>query len=69
MRGSGIEVDGNDKEDFAKGRIVSVDISVTVITDHAIATLRKAEFTSTQLEKFLAKNSYHYSKSMLMPQP
>lgn len=67
--GTGIEVDGNDDEPFSRGRIVSVDISLTVLTDNGIATLRRAQFAGTQLEKFLAKNSYRYSKTILLPQP
>jgi prepilin-type N-terminal cleavage/methylation domain-containing protein len=67
--GTGIEVDGADDEDYARGRVVSVDISVTVLTDNGIATLRRAEFSATALEKFLVKNSYSYSKTILLPQP
>lgn len=67
--GTGIEVDGADDEDYARGRVISVDISVTVLTDNGIATLRRAEFSATALEKFLVKNSYSYSKTILLPQP
>ncbi len=67
--GTGIEVDGADDEDYARGRVISVDISVTVLTDNGIATLRRAEFSATALEKFLVKNSYSYAKTILLPQP
>ncbi len=69
LTGKGIKADGSDKEDYARGRIVAVDVTVSVLTDNAITTLRKAQFTQTKLEEYLAKNSYRYSKTVLLPQP
>lgn len=67
--GNGIIVDGSDREPYARGRITSVDCSITVLTDNGIATLRRANFAGTALEEFLEKNSYRYSKTILLPQP
>ncbi|HCQ39034.1 MAG TPA: hypothetical protein DIV39_07745 [Verrucomicrobiales bacterium] len=68
--GNGIEADGNDNVDYSRGRISSVDLSITVLTDSGIAQLRRGgNFAGSALEKFLSKNSYQYSKTILLPQP
>ena len=67
--GNGIEVDGDQNAEFNRGRITAVDFSITVLTDNGIATMRKAQFQGSALDKFLAKNSYRYSKTVLLPQP
>ena len=69
IRGNGIEVDGNNDPDYARGRVLSVDLSVSVITDAGIGTLRKATFTEEAKKKFLGKNTYHYMKTIHLPQP
>ena len=68
--GNGIKVDDDDGVEFGRGRISSVDLSITVLTDGGIAQLRRGgNFTGSALEKFLSKNSYQYSKTILLPQP
>ena len=63
-------VDDDQDVDFSRGRISSVDLSITVLTDAGIAQLRRGNnFTGSALEKFLSKNSYQYSKTILLPQP
>lgn len=69
LRGTGIEVDGSKNEDYARGRVVAVDVTVAVLTDNGIATLRKVDFDGSRLDRFLEKNSYRYSKTILLPQP
>lgn len=67
--GNGIKVDDAGNVPFKRGRISAVDLSITVLTDNGIATLRKANFTGSDRNRFLAKNSYRYSKTILLPQP
>ena len=69
IRGTGIRINGETEPDYARGRVISVDLSVSVITDAGIATMRKANFSETDKEKFLAKNTYNYIKTILLPQP
>jgi prepilin-type N-terminal cleavage/methylation domain-containing protein len=69
VRGTGIEVDQDDDVDYAKGRIVAVDITVGVLTDNGVATLKNVNFQPEELEKFLSKNTHRYSKTILLPQP
>lgn len=70
VTGNSIEVDGNDNGAFNRGRIVAVDVSLTVLTDAGIAAIKRVNFRSNEArEKFLRKNSYQYSKTILLPQP
>ncbi len=68
--GNGIKVDEAGNVPFKRGRISAVDLSITVLTDQGIAQLRRGKnFSGSALESFLAKNSYQYSKTILLPQP
>jgi prepilin-type N-terminal cleavage/methylation domain-containing protein len=69
LTGSGIEVDGNPADDYGRGRIVAVDISVSVITDAAMSRLRSTGIAGTAKERLIASNSYNYAKTILLPQP
>ena len=70
VKGNGIfaEPQPSDADKIEKGRIVAVDVSVTVITDHAMSVLRNSRLSGDQLDKFIAKNSYRYTKTVLLPQ-
>ena len=67
IRGNGIEVEGKEEPEYARGRVISADLSITVITDSGIGTLRQANFSESAKETFLAKNTYHFMKSILLP--
>ncbi|MCH2062122.1 MAG: prepilin-type N-terminal cleavage/methylation domain-containing protein [Roseibacillus sp.] len=68
--GNGIKVNDAENVPFKRGRISAVDLSITVLTDKGIAQLRKGNnFSGSALESFLSKNSYQYSKTILLPQP
>ncbi len=68
--GNGIKVDDDDGKPFNRGRISSIDLSISVLTDSGIAQLRRGgNFTGSDLERFLEKNSFQYSKTILLPQP
>jgi prepilin-type N-terminal cleavage/methylation domain-containing protein len=50
-------------EEIAAGRIVSVDISVTVLSDNAVNQLRVRNFANDDARaEYIATNSFHYSK-------
>jgi prepilin-type N-terminal cleavage/methylation domain-containing protein len=55
------------QDELASGRISSVDIAVTVVSDFGIDQLGKRSFTATQMSEFLAKNSYEYTKTVQIP--
>lgn len=66
LSGSGIdtEISGGTvtPEELAAGRLTSMEISVTVISDFGIDRLRTQSFSGNQQSEFLAKNSYEYTK-------
>lgn len=72
VRGNGISADPISPSvatEIANGRVVSVDVALTVITDHGMGVLRNNQgLTGAGLEDFLEKNSYRYTKSILLPQ-
>lgn len=53
--------------ELKSGRITSVDIAVTVISDFGIDGLARRTFTGNQQAEFLAKNTYDYTKTVQIP--
>lgn len=52
---------------LAAGKINSVEVSLTVLTDFAIKQLHGRNFNDEQLSDFIAQNSYQYSKLISVP--
>jgi len=70
----GTAVNGATLAELNAGRLVAAEISLTVVTDSALSQLRTRSFTSNATDanskqKFLAKNSYQYSKRVEIPSP
>jgi prepilin-type N-terminal cleavage/methylation domain-containing protein len=68
--GSGIDTDaagGVTPAQLAAGRLTSMQISVTVLSDLGVDQLRTRSFSGNQQAEFLAKNSYQYSKLVQLP--
>lgn len=49
------------------GRLTSVEVSLTVITDFGLAQMRNRTFSGTDKDDFIAKNSYQFSKLIPVP--
>jgi len=59
---------GCSKAELAAGRVTSVDISLTIISDAGIEQLRSPRtLSTTQQADFLAKNSFNYTKRVQVP--
>ena len=69
IKGSGIVADGDADTDYANGRIVAADLSLTVINDSALEALRTGALSQSGKEDLLEKNSYFFAKTILLPQP
>lgn len=71
IKGNGIYVDDSDTadKDYANGRLISVDISISVLSDTGLGTLKAAGNNLAEPEEFLLANSYRYSRTVLLPQP
>ncbi|MCP5543344.1 MAG: prepilin-type N-terminal cleavage/methylation domain-containing protein [Akkermansiaceae bacterium] len=68
--GNGIESDASGSvtdEELAGGRLVAVEISLTVVSDFGIDQIRRRKFSGTQQSEFLAQNSYQYTKLIQVP--
>lgn len=65
LNGNGIEVQGEENPKYGRGRIVAVDLSASVITDGAVARLKQG----TATDDYVNRNTYHYMKTVLLPQP
>lgn len=69
LRGNGISANGNTNADYADGRVIAADLSLTVINDTALEALRGGGLPAGTRDAFLERNSYHYSRTILLPQP
>ncbi len=70
ITGTGIKTNSSSNSPFASGRIISVDLSATVLSDTGLRTLKNTTFpTAERKSRFLAQNSYQYTKSVRIPQP
>ena len=70
VKGNGIfaQPDPTDADAISSGSIVNVDISITVLTDSAMATLREGRLQGDALDEFINKNSYRFAKRVVLPQ-
>lgn len=69
IKGTGIEAPGyTGSDDIANGRVVSMEISLTVLTDYAVDQVRRnGGFGDGNEAEFVTENSYHYSKVVELP--
>jgi prepilin-type N-terminal cleavage/methylation domain-containing protein len=71
IQGSGLaaETVGNSPSaaDLAVGRVTAVEISATILSDSAIERIKTQTFTAAAKSKFLAQNSYEYTKVVQLP--
>lgn len=72
IKGSGIDTSavpsGVTADELKAGRVAAIEISITVLSDAGMDRLRTSSFSSGgDLAKFLAKNSYNYSKRVQVP--
>jgi len=69
ITGAGLEPDENPNSEYRGGRIVSVELSITVLSDEGIRILRKSPFRIADTKnKFIEKNGYRYTRSIAIPQ-
>ena len=69
VKGNGITVSPapDDAAEFARGRLISVDINISVITDGAMEIVRSGTLSADQLADHLSKNTYRYTKTVNLP--
>jgi prepilin-type N-terminal cleavage/methylation domain-containing protein len=72
ITGSGIETNFTGStavtaDELKAGRVTSMQVSTTVISDFGIDQAKRRKFDGKQLAEFLAKNSYQYTKLVPLP--
>ncbi|MGB0145454.1 MAG: PulJ/GspJ family protein [Akkermansiaceae bacterium] len=69
ITGAGLEPNQRAGSEFAGGRIASVELSITVLSDEGISILKRTPFRSpAERAQFLEKHSYRYTRSVIIPQ-
>jgi prepilin-type N-terminal cleavage/methylation domain-containing protein len=67
IAGDGLKMTGGGGgKDLASGRVVGIDLSITILSDFG---LQQAAKTSIPTDKIIREHGYHYSKSVIVPQP
>ncbi len=69
LRGDQIVADNDNQAVFSNGRIISADLSITVINDTALELLRNGSLPQAAKTRLLEENSHYYAKTILLPQP
>lgn len=76
IHGSGIHLNGGvagptgsgiTNDEIRSGRLSAVEVSITVLTDFGIEQMRRRTFSGSELDTFVGKNSYQYSKLIPVP--
>jgi len=70
--GTGIELDAAPSsnatiEELKAGRVAAMEVSLTVITDFGMRQMQNAKLKGDALNKFMARNSFQYSKLVELP--
>lgn len=68
IAGDGLQIDGGTGggEALAGGRVVNVDLAITVLSDFGLLQAAK---TSLPTERIIREHGFHYAKSVIVPQP
>lgn len=66
LKGNGIVATGPKAADIANGRIMGVEVSITVLSDRGLTLAKKAGLSKEELVK---KHGYHYTKTINTPRP
>jgi prepilin-type N-terminal cleavage/methylation domain-containing protein len=75
LRGNGIETDASpgslspsvSQEELKAGRLIGVEIGITVLSDAAVIRLNNSNLDQKVREKILAQESFQYSRTVELP--
>lgn len=69
INGGGLEPNKNKNSEFRNGRVRSVELSITVLSEEGLRILRKIQFRNEEARKeFIEENGYRYTRSVSIPQ-
>ena len=72
IQGSGVATNStgsgpSSAANVASGRVTAVEISATILSDFAVERIKTQTFTTAAKSKFLAQNSFEYTKVVKLP--
>ncbi len=69
INGTGLAPNLNTRSEFVGGRITSVELAITVLSDEGIAILKRNPFQNANASaQFIEQNSFRYTRSVTIPQ-
>lgn len=69
INGTGLAPNLNTRSEFAGGRITSVELAITVLSDEGVSILKRNPFQSPAASaQFIEQNSFKYTRSVTIPQ-
>lgn len=70
VNGTGLAPNLNTRSEFVGGRITSVELAITVLSDEGVAILKRNPFGGNVNlnNRFIEQNSYRYTRSVTIPQ-
>jgi prepilin-type N-terminal cleavage/methylation domain-containing protein len=69
INGTGLAPNLNTRSEFVGGRITSVELAITVLSDEGVAILKRNPFQSPlAAAQFIEQNSFRYTRSVTIPQ-
>ena len=70
INGTGLAPNLNTRSEFVGGRITSVELAITVLSDEGVAILKRNPFQGNPIvaTRFIEQNSFRYTRSVTIPQ-
>ena len=70
INGTGLAPNLNTRSEFVGGRITSVELAITVLSDEGVAILKRNPFGGNENanNRFIEQNSFRYTRSVTIPQ-
>jgi len=69
INGGGLAPNENSRSEFAGGKVTTVELGITVLSDEGVAILKKNPFKNpVDKAKFIEEQGYRYTRTVAMPQ-
>jgi type II secretory pathway pseudopilin PulG len=69
INGTGLAPNENSRSEYRGGRVASVELAITVLSDEGVAVLKKNPFQNpVDKAKFIEEKGYRYTRTVSMPQ-
>ncbi len=69
ITGNGLEPNGQPNSEFRDGKVTSIELSITVLSDEGVKILKKRQFRRAEDKaSFIEENGFRYSSTVIIPQ-